>query len=254
MRLLLLASLLSALPSLAHAAQPPADAEAAVRAQYGDAFMEDVKALKAAEKDGKVDGVKRCMKAYAAAADRDKLHAGKTDAEREKFGVNQEYRACAATCKSVQVGTPESVKPIAARYEATCKGKAASLDSVGHIKRFQTAMARVPGAHGALDLMQVVAEASGALKQAREGKGPDSFPEEAKSLEAVESAHKAELAKARKFVVRPDVVELDKRRGVLRARIEDLEHLGMKKEAEVQKGELRGVEAKWSALAKEAGL
>ncbi len=252
--LLMICSLLP-LARPAVAADTPAEAEAKVRAQYGDAFMDDVKALKAAEKDGYVQGVKTCLKVYAGAVDRDKQNAGKSEAELHKAGVAQEWRACTATCgKNLPAATPASVRPIAARYEAICKQKAGALDAVDHIKRFRAAMAKVPSAHGALDLMYIVAEAKGALNQAKEGAGESTYPVESKELAQVEADHKAELAKARKFAARPDVVELEQQRNHLRAKIEDYQKLGMTKQAEQAKEDLRHVDMKWAALAKEAGL
>lgn len=235
-------------------AQSPQEAEAAVRAKYGDAFMEDIKTVKAAEKEGRIDSASRCLKAYAAAVDRDKEHAGKSDSERDRFGVNQQYRACAASCKNSGVGTPEAAKQVAARYEATCQAQAAGMDAVKHIARFHKIMERVPSTRGALNWMYLVSEATGALKQAREGKGPEAYPEEGKALAAVEEEHKVELEKARKFVARPDVIELAQRRTKLKAIIDDLKPTGMNKTTEAYKAELRGVEAKYEFLVREAGL
>lgn len=235
-------------------AQSPQEAEAAVRANYGDAFMEDIKTVKAAEQDGRIDSASRCLKAYAAAVDRDKEHAGKSDAERDRFGVNQQFRACAASCKNGGVGTPVAAKEVAARYEATCHAQAAGLDAAKHIVRFHKIMERVPSTRGALNWMYLVSEAKGALMQAREGKGPESYPDEAKALAAVEEEHKVELEKARRFVARADVIDLAQRRTKLKALIDDLKPTGMNKTVEVYKAELRGVEAKYEFLVREAGL
>lgn len=238
----------------ARKSQSPQEAEAAVRAKYGDTFMEDIKTVKAAEKQGRIESASRCLKAYATAVDRDKLHAGKSDAERDRFGVNQDYRACAASCKNSGVGTPEPAKEVAARYEVTCRELAAGMDAGKHIARFHKIMERVPSTHGALNWMYLVAEAKGALKQARDGKGPESYPDEAKALAAIEEGHKVELEKARMFVARPDVMDLTQRRTKLKALIDDLKPTGMNKTVEVYKAELRGVEAKYEFLVREAGL
>ncbi|MRG92731.1 hypothetical protein [Polyangium spumosum] len=229
--------------------QTPAEQEEQIRAQYGDQMVEDVKALKALGKGAQTQGVASCLKIYGQAVDMEKRGA-------DERGVAQQYRACANSCGEHHLpsATADEARPIAARYEAICKEKSGKLDSVGHIQRFRAAMDRLATTTGAFNIRQVMSEARGALKQAKEGAGESAFPAEEEEFHAAEAKHADTLEKVEAFLRRPDVRELEDRRRTLMAQIEDYERLGMKAQLEKAKGDLRGVEAKWSFLMKEAGF
>ncbi|MDI1481958.1 hypothetical protein [Polyangium sp. y55x31] len=236
--------------------QTPEQQEAQIRAQYGDQMLEDVKALQALGKGPQTSGVASCLKMYGQAVDMEKRAQGDANPERLESGVAQQYRACASHCgeSHLPIGTADAARPIAARYEAICKEKSGKMDSVGHIERFHAAMDKLPTTVGALNIRQVMSEARGALEQAKEGAGESAFLAEQQEFDAAEAKHKDAVQKASAFLQRPDVKELEDRRRTLMAQIADYERMGMKAQAEKAKGDLRGVEAKWSFLVKEAGL
>ncbi|MDC0748556.1 hypothetical protein [Polyangium mundeleinium] len=236
--------------------QTPAEQEAQIRARYGDQMMEDVNALKALGKGPQTSGVASCLKIYGQAVDMEKRAQEDANPKRLESGVAQQYRACASSCGEhhLPTATADAARPIAARYEALCKERSGKIDSVGHIQRFRVAMDRLSTTTGALNIRQVMGEARGALKQAIEGAGASAFEAEAQEFQAAEAKHKEAEEKASAFLQRPDVKELEARRRTLMAQIADYERLGMKAQAEKAKGDLRGVEAKWSLLVREAGL
>jgi hypothetical protein len=164
--------------------------------------------------------------------------------------------ACAHACKT-EAERPAS--PYHAQVEphvaACAQGKLAN-EAPRHLERFDKAAARVESEKGALNRNYAMGEVLGALKQAKEGldaSDPRLVAAEAKAKE-LEEKYKAELEKARAFLKRADVIEVQARIDRAKAQVADFEAAGMKKQLEIAKGDLHAAEAKYSFLVKEAGL